>query len=110
MPRKAGRSRKKRGGASFFILLFVVLLVAGFLASRLMRPAEPRYVTSLRHPYPAPGIAPEADAVARNPAQAPPGIAPYGDSNPQFNHGASGENLTPDDHRALDELIRRKSH
>ena len=116
MPRKAGRRRKKRGGASFYLLLFLVLLVAGFLARRLMQPAEPHYVAPLGHRAPAAGIASGAapDGIAETRGSEPPGVAPGAASNPQANNAATsgesnGENLTPADHRALDDLIREKS-
>jgi hypothetical protein len=112
MPRKAGRRRKKRGGASFFILLLLVLLIAGFLARRVMQPRTPHYVAQIGSGYPAGRIAPGVPpaAIAQGRGSAGPAIAPHGGQNPPANAGpANGENLTPEDHRALDDLIREKS-
>ena len=112
MPRKAGRRRKKRGGASFFILLLVVLLIAGFLARRVMQPRTPRYVAPTGSGYPAgePARGAPAGAIAQGRAPAGPAIAPRAGQNAPPNAGpANGENLTPEDHRALDDLIREKS-
>lgn len=111
MPRKAGRRRKKRGGATFFLLLFMVLLVAGFLAKRLMQPAAPRYVTPSRHRYPAARVVSGAvPGNTQDSASPSPAVAPgnYVNTQPNYSDG-SGENLTPEDHRALDELIRHRS-
>lgn len=110
MPRKAGRRRKKRGGATFFLLLFMVLLVAGFLARRLMQPAAPRYVTPSRHRYPAARVVSGAVPGITQDSASPPAVASGNEANtqPNYNDG-SGENLTPQDHRALDELIRHRS-
>lgn len=117
MPRKAGRRRKKHGGAGFFLLLFLVLLVAGFLARRLMQPAGPRYMTTLGHRGPAAPIASEGapDGIAQGRGAQPPGATSGALPNARANNAAAGgesngENLTPADHRALDELIREKSH
>jgi len=112
MPRKAGRRRKKRGGAGLFIVLFLVLLIAGFLARRVMQPPEAHYAVPFGSGYPVRRIAPGAppDTIARNRGPAAPVTAAPGGQNPPADSGAAGgENLTPEDHRALDDLIREKS-
>jgi hypothetical protein len=112
MPRKAGRRRKKRGGASFFLLLFLVMLVAGFLARRLMQPTGPRYVGPPAHRESAAGIASRGapDGIARSRGMAPPPAVSNQPANNAATGGSGGEVLTPEDHRALDELIRARSH
>jgi hypothetical protein len=78
------------------MIVAIALLIAGFLARRLMMPRAARYLTHYTQEYPAPAQ-PSADSNPDN-AQA---------AHPDDN--GSGEHLSDSDRRALDEVIRRKT-
>jgi flagellar biosynthesis/type III secretory pathway M-ring protein FliF/YscJ len=89
----AKRRKRKRARVNWLMIAALALLVAGFLARRLMMPRAARYLAHYSHEYPAP----QDDS---NREAAP---AAHSDDN------NSGEHLTDRDRRALDEVIRRKT-
>jgi len=91
----AKRRKRKRARVSWLMLVALALLVAGFLARRMMMPRAVRYLAHYSHEDPA--AAPQDDS-NREAAQA----AHSGDQG-------SGEHLSDSDRRALDEVIRRKT-
>ena len=91
----ARRKRKRRMG--FVMMVVLAMLIAGFLARRLMMPGATHYLTYRAPEYPA--QAPETGRSQPN--------NPVSASRP--NEGAPSEHLTDSDRRALDEVIRRKS-
>jgi hypothetical protein len=81
------------------MIVAIALLIAGFLARRLMMPPAARY---LAHHEDNPAAAAPSDEADRG--NAPPARANTGNSgNP------AGEHLSDSDRRALDEVIRRKT-
>jgi hypothetical protein len=72
------------------MIVAIALLIAGFLARRMMMPAAAHYLAHYTHDYPA--AAPPPD-----------------DSRAHLNDNGSGEHLSDSDRRALDEVIRRKT-
>jgi hypothetical protein len=113
MPRKAGRRRSKKSpGMGIVGMLALALLVAGFLVRRVMSPIHSHYVPRHAEATPdaptLPGSPP--DAVARGEANSG-GKAGAPAPAQQTHNGAaaSGEDLTPHDHRALDDIIRERS-
>jgi len=89
----AKRRRRKRARVSWLFIVALALLVAGFLARRLMMPRAARY---LKH-YTQESPPPAAEADRDNSAAA------------HSNDNGSGEHLSDSDRRALDEVIRRKT-
>ena len=77
------------------IIVAIALLIAGFMARRLMMPSAARYLTHRETEYPAP--VPPDQSIGDN--------APAGRSH----DNGSGEHLSDSDRRALDEVIRRKT-
>jgi len=92
----AKRRRRKRGRGRWLIIVAIALLIAGFMARRLMMPGAARYLTHYTQEDPVPAQ-PSADSNPDN-AQA---------THPDDN--GSGEHLSDRDRRALDEVIRRKT-
>jgi uncharacterized membrane protein len=91
----AKRRRRKRGQARWLVIVAIALLIAGFMARRLMMPSAARY---LSHPA-------RDDAASR-----PEPEAPQNDNQPAArSNGGAGEHLSDSDRRALDEVIRRKT-
>jgi hypothetical protein len=82
----AKRRRKKRRRGEWLMIVAIALLIAGFLARRVMMPSAARYL---------------AHYAQDNPAAAP--------SSEVSNDNGSGEHLSDSDRRALDEVIRRKT-
>ena len=74
------------------MMVAIALLIAGFLARRLMMPAAAHYLAHYTQQTPPP-----------EETQAEP-AAPGND-----NRNGSGEHLSDRDRRALDEVIRRKT-
>jgi hypothetical protein len=91
----AKRRKRKRARVNWLMLVALALLIAGFLARRMMMPRAARYLAHYSHDYSAPG---PSDDSARDAAQAAPS-----------NNDDSGEHLSDSDRRALDEVIRRKT-
>jgi hypothetical protein len=93
----AKRRRRKRGkGASWLMIVAIALLIAGFMARRLMMPPAARYLAHRAEdeaPAPPHSEGPQAE-------NAPP---------PHSADNGSGEHLNDSDRRALDEVIRRKT-
>ena len=87
----AKRRKRKRARISWLTIVAIALLVAGFLARRMMMPRAARYLAHYSH---------------EDPAGAPPE-----DSTREAAHSndGSGERLSNSDRRALDEVIRRKT-
>jgi hypothetical protein len=82
------------------MIVVLALLIAGFMARRLMMPGAARYLSHRAPDYPA--AAPHADgADSDGSAGAARGVRPNGNG--------SGEHLNDNDRRALDEVIRRKT-
>jgi hypothetical protein len=92
----AKRRRRKRGKGGWLMIVAIALLIAGFMARRLLMPGAARYLTHRAPEYPAP--APQSDG-------SDPDNAPAAHSN----DNGSGEHLSDSDRRALDEVIRRKT-
>jgi hypothetical protein len=90
----ARRKRKRRMG--FVMMVVIAMLIAGFLARRLMMPGATHYLTYRAPEYPA--QAPETGRSQPDDTNA---------SKPSEQHPS--EHLTDSDRRALDEVIRRKS-
>jgi hypothetical protein len=89
----ARRRKRKRARVNWLMVVAIALLIAGFLARRIMMPRAARYLTHYTQEYPAP---PPSDESNRDGAQAAP-------------DNGSGEHLSDSDRRALDEVIRRKT-
>jgi hypothetical protein len=89
----AKRRKRKRGKAGWLMIVAIALIIAGFMARRLMMPPAVRYLAHHSEDYPA------------APPQADNDHAPAAHSN---DNGTS-EHLTDSDRRALDEVIRRKT-
>jgi len=75
------------------MMVAIALLIAGFLARRMMMPAAAHYLAHYTQDYPV--AAPPPDDSRTEPA-------------PPSDNG-SGEHLSDRDRRALDEVIRRKT-
>ena len=72
------------------MIVAIALLIAGFLARRLMMPSAARYLAHY--------------------AQDNPAAAPSSEVSPDVSSdNGSGEHLSDSDRRALDEVIRRKT-
>jgi len=84
---KRPAKRKKRRGLRVFGLSLLAALILGFLAKRVMIPSVVHYLA-----YRAPDR-PQADVPSASDAR----------------DGNDTENLTPDDQRQLDEIIKRKA-
>ena len=78
------------------MMVVIAMLVAGFLARRLMMPGATHYLTNRVSEYPA--QAPETGRSQPDDTNA---------SRPSDQHPS--EHLTDSDRRALDEVIKRKS-
>jgi hypothetical protein len=116
IPRKAWRRRKKGVGASIFFVVALVLLVAGFMVRRLISVAHPHYLTHRVGVYPgipdAPSNSPDAVAQGHSNLTSQGSSAatvPTPADHDVKNQSGTGEKLTPEEHRALDELIRERS-
>jgi hypothetical protein len=94
------RKRKRSNGASWLMIVALALLIAGFMARRLMMPPAARYLAPRAEDYPS---APPASAGS----QADNAHAAHTQTNSDDN--GSGEHLSDSDRRALDEVIRRKT-
>jgi hypothetical protein len=96
----AKRRRRKRGKRGWLMMVAIALLIAGFMARRLLMPGAARYLTH-RAPE-SPAAAPQSDRSDsdRSGDNAP---AAHSDDN------GSGEHLSDSDRRALDQVIRRKT-
>ncbi len=82
------------------MIVALALLIAGFMARRLMMPPAARYLAPRAEDSP-PAPPPSDGSQANN---APAARAPtHSDDN------GSGEHLSDSDRRALDEVIRRKT-
>lgn len=79
----ARRRRRKRRSGDWLLIVAIALLIAGFMARRLMMPGAAHYLTHRAPDYSQP-------------------TAPSNDNG-------SGEHLSDSDRRALDEVIRRKT-
>jgi hypothetical protein len=91
----AKRRSRKRGKSNWLIIVAVALLIAGFMARRLMMPSAARYLTHRAPEYPA---APRSDGAESDSAPAA-----------HTNDNGSGEHLSDSDRHTLDEVIRRKT-
>ena len=92
----AKRRRRKRGRRGLLLIVAIALLIAGFMARRLMMPGAARYL---------------AHRAPENPAAAPASGESDNDNAPvaHSNDNGSGEHLSDRDRRALDDVIRRKT-
>ena len=98
MERRApGRRRKKSRATSVFVLLAILLLIAGFLARRIMAPGAVHY---LRTRTVVPSGDPPLSTGQRSEAGA----------SKAYNAARNREDLTPDEREALDRVIRERSH
>jgi hypothetical protein len=118
VPRKAWRRRKKSLGVRIFLLAALGLLIAGFTARRLLSVGRPHYPTHRSGGYPGNSAASSdsPDTLAQthaNPAaQNSGGITAPTQARPDQameRHGGTGETLTPQDHRSLDQIIHERS-
>jgi hypothetical protein len=77
------------------MIVAIALMIAGFMARRLMMPPAVRYL----------------EPRAENPAAPPPSNGANSEPAPvaHSDHNGSGEHLSDSDRRALDEVIRRKT-
>jgi hypothetical protein len=92
----ARRRKRKRARINWLMIVAIALLIAGFLARRLMMPSAARFLAQHTQEYPAPA----------------PRSGDSNHDNGQAAHSAdngSGEHLSDSDRRALDEVIRRKT-
>ena len=76
------------------MVVAIALLIAGFLARRMMMPRATRYL---------------AHYTQESPPPAPPAADSNRDSAQNAHDNGSGEHLSDSDRRALDEVIRRKT-
>ncbi|HLI80858.1 MAG TPA: hypothetical protein VKV03_12810 [Candidatus Binataceae bacterium] len=90
----AKRRKRKRARVNWLMLAAIALLIAGFLARRMMMPRAARYLAHYTQEYPAP---------------APPAADSNRDSAQPAHDNGSGEHLSDSDRRALDEVIRHKT-
>ena len=79
------------------MIVAIALLIAGFMARRLLMPGAARYLT-----HRAPAAAPQSDRSDSDRSGYNAPAAHSGDNG-------SGEHLSDSDRRALDEVIRRKT-
>jgi len=79
------------------MIVAIALLIAGFLARRVMMPSAAHYLAHYTQEYPA-AAPPPSNESHNQPAPA---------AHPADN--GSGEHLSDSDRRALDEVIRRKT-
>jgi flagellar biosynthesis/type III secretory pathway M-ring protein FliF/YscJ len=91
----AKRRKRKRARVNWLMIVALALLIAGFLARRMMMPRAARYLAHYSHDYPA--------------AQPPDDSNPEAAQAAHSNDDSSGEHLSDSDRRALDEVIRRKT-
>ena len=119
----ARRKRKRnRKVVRVWVVVAIALLIAGFLARRMMMPRAMHYLTyrSPGAPQPivpgSPDLPAERDAPAARQVQqvaAPNKVAPNREAlaTPavQATAAAGAEHLTASDRRALDEILKRKS-
>ena len=112
MERRApGRRRKKNRAISVFVLLAILLLIAGFLARRIMAPGAVRYLRTgptVHLGDPTPNIGRRGEAGASRPDGAQQG--PQAALPNAYNAARNPEDLTPDEREALDRVIRERSH
>lgn len=87
----ARRRKPKRARVNWLMVVAIALLIAGFLARRMMMPRAARYLAHDTREYPPPAA--ESDR----------------DSAQTAHDNGSGEHLSDSDRRALDEVIRRKT-
>jgi len=83
------------------MIVAIALLIAGFMARRLMMPGAARYLTHRAPDYPA--AAPQSDGSDSGKSDSDNAPAAHSNDN------GSGEHLSDRDRRALDEVIRRKT-
>ena len=88
MAKRRRRTRSRRG---WLLIVAVALMIAGFMARRLMMPGAARSLTHRTTDYPS----------ASTQTDEPPGA--HDNDNPPREH------LNDSDRRALDEVIRRKT-
>jgi hypothetical protein len=92
----AKRRRRKRQRGGWLMMVAIALLIAGFLARRVMMPSAAHYLAHYTQEYPV--GAPPADESHAEPAP-----------DAHANDNGSGEHLNDSDRRTLDEVIRRKT-
>lgn len=85
----AKRRRRKRGKFSWLMIVAIMLLIAGFMARRLMMPGAARELTHHAPDYTE--------------------SSPQNDEAPVARDHQPHEHLSDSDRRALDEVIRRKT-
>jgi hypothetical protein len=90
----AKRRRRKRSKAGWLMIVAIAVVIAGFMARRLLMLGAARYLSHRAPDYPAAG--PQSDGTDN-----PPGA--------HSSDNGSGEHLSDRDRRALDEVIRRKT-
>lgn len=93
MAKRRRRSRRKRKRPSLILIVALLVLAAGFFTRRVLAPRAMYFLTHRSAPS-SPATAGEGGAVA-------PSVLP--------SDGASGENLSDSDRRALDRMVRQRS-
>ena len=105
-----GRRRKKNRATSVLVLLAILLLIAGFLARRIMAPAAVHRLRTLpvipSSDPPSNRLRSEAGAIKADGSRQRAQTAFPNANNPERNP----EDLTPDERNALDRVIRERSH
>ena len=110
------KARRKRGlGATLVLVIGIALLIAGFLARRIL--GSSFIHLSAGHATQFRSVPPDSrDALARNRANTPQAgdaVTAHPPQTPADHRNASGnpaaEDLTPQEHHALDDLIRERS-
>jgi hypothetical protein len=96
----AKRRRRKRGKVRWLMIVAIALLIAGFMARRLLMPGAARYLSHRAPDYPA--APPQSDGRSD-------GTDSDNPSEAHAHDNGSGEHLNDRDRRALDEVIRRKT-
>ncbi len=109
----AKRRRRKRRRPSLVLLVLLGLLIAGFLARRVMMPRAMHYLSYRPSESPRPIAdvnqpAPETNLDERA-AQSAPTVNSIGQAPPVSTAGATAEHVTSDDRAALEAILKRKS-
>jgi hypothetical protein len=92
----AKRRKRKRARVNWLLVFAMALLIAGFLARRMMMPSAARYLAHHSQDYPAPSA--HSDQASGDNSQ-----------DAHSSDKGSGEHLSDSDRRALEEVIRRKT-
>ncbi|HYA35358.1 MAG TPA: hypothetical protein VEF03_07050 [Candidatus Binataceae bacterium] len=106
----ARKRKKQRRSRSFLAIAAIAVLIAGFVARRVMVPYMMHALTY--RPPDHPQAAHDDSASGGDNANPPVASNLHDDksTNPNASPAPSDERITEHDRRALDELIKQKSH